>query len=176
MKKFSEQLKSPLFNDSERRIVLSQAVRRSALELVSKIKLPMSQNQAAGKTYRRGRISKPVSAATKALGLKTFTTQGNKERAIVGYKFHRASAPGQVPAVDTGGLIGSIADKPIGDLRSLVFVGKLYGDPLDRGTTRAGKGGSAGPFMVLAPRPFFRTVVDAFRPQFKENVAAALLL
>jgi hypothetical protein len=175
MNNLSEQLTSPIFNNTERRAILSKVVRRSAIDLVGKIKLTIRESEPQGRTYRRGRISKTESKATKALGLKTFTTKSGKTRAITGYYFHRASAPGQPPAVDTGGLIGSIAEKPLAELRSLVSVGKLYGDPLDRGTTRAGKSGKAGPFFVLAPRPFFKVTVDAYRPVFKQAVADALL-
>ena len=149
--------KSPLLDDDLRQR-LSRVVRSSALELESDIKTFIQSSKPAGRLYRRGAITRAASKNTKALGLKHFKNSKGKERAVVAYKFHRASAKGQPPAIDTGGLIGSIASRDLALLRSRVSVGKKYGEPLER----------------KLQRYFFRVRVIKFKPKFKERISAEI--
>lgn len=62
----------------------------------------------SGRTYRKGRIGRRMSRRLEGLGLRTYQTEKGATMAIVGYRFHRASAPGEAPATDTGNLANSI--------------------------------------------------------------------
>lgn len=61
-----------------------------------------------------------------------------------GGKPHRASAPGEPPASDTGTLVNSIQVRHVTDLESWVIVGAEYAYGLEFGRVR------------VAPRPFVR--------------------
>jgi hypothetical protein len=162
MAKLTWKLSSPIFDDPERRAKLSKVVKEAAIELRDDIVLNIQDGnqRAAGITYRRGRITRAASKATKAIGLKHFTTASGKQKAITGYKFHRASAKGQSPAIDTGGLIGGISAQDLSELKSRVFSAKAYGAALDD---------PAG-----LDRPFFHVRVEKFRQRFLEKVREAL--
>lgn len=155
-------LSSPLFDDDSMRVILSTVVRTSADLLEADIKLQLQQNalKVTGRVYRKNRITKASTKGTKAIGLRHFITPKGKERAIVGYNFHRASRRGESPATDTGGLIGSVAAAPVSALRSRVSVGKVYGAILDD--------------PKKLNRPFFKIRVDLFKPIFMQKVKEAL--
>lgn len=74
------------------------------------------------------------------------------------YGSHKASAPGEPPAIDTGFLINSIqtSNLPHG---SKVFVGAEYGEGLEYGTRK------------IMPRPFFEPSVKAGADYLKRNMA-----
>jgi HK97 gp10 family phage protein len=57
-------------------------------------------------------------------------------------KLHRASAPGQAPAIDTGNLVNSIQHEQVGSEDARVFTHVEYAPYLEFGTAR------------MAPRPF----------------------
>lgn len=82
--------------------------------------------------------------------------QADMSRAKSGrmYGAHRASAPGESPAVDTGALKNSIAVEMDTPVRAIVSVGAEYGLYLELGTRR------------MAARPFLRPAVDAVRDAF----------
>lgn len=81
---------------------------------------------------------------------------------IVGYKIHRASAPGEAPATDTGNLVNSGYAKRA--RRALWHVGYTaeYARPLEFGTPR------------ILPRPFLRPAVDRFRQAFVDAMRQVL--
>lgn len=159
--KIIERFNSPLLEPGNR-ARLSAVVITSSLELVNDVKLVLfaGNQQASGKIYRRAPITAKATKKTKALGLKTLITKKGNERAIIAYKFHRASAIGFAPATDHGGLIGSIAAVNLDELRSRVFVGKNYGAILDD--------------PEGLNRPFFRVTVKKFKPKFKANILAVI--
>lgn len=64
---------------------------------------------------------------------------------------HRASAPGDPPAVDLGQLRGSIDMERLGYAKARVGTATVYAPALEGGTTR------------IAPRPFFRPALAAVR-------------
>lgn len=72
-----------------------------------------------------------------------------------GDSFHRASAPGQPPAVDTGNLLGSIqAEFSERELAGEITL-NLYGWLLDQGTER------------VAARPWIMPSLDEVMKEFK---------
>jgi hypothetical protein len=165
-------LNNPLWDRAKRREILDKAVQESGAELESLIKqkqLPATRKEPpSGKTYRKSPITKPATKALLALGLKR--QNGNPKNVVAGSNFHRASAPGQAPAVDSSGLVNSTRAKKTGEMKSTVSVGKKYGPALDKGTTKAGRNRN----IVIKPRPFFASTVEEFRPKFKENIKKAI--
>jgi len=157
-------LNNPLWNQPKRRAILDKAVQQSGSDLEAEIKQTILESQPRGRTYRRSPIVKAATKAYLALGLRR--RKGNAKQVVAGANFHRASAPGQPPAVDSGGLINSTRAKKTGEMRSTVSVGKKYAAALDEGTTTAGRNHN----VVIAPRPFFAVTVKRFAPKFKENI------
>lgn len=84
--------------------------------------------------------------------------QADMSRAKSGrmYGAHRASAPGESPAVDTGALKASIAVEMDTPVRAIVNVGAEYGLYLELGT------------RWMAARPFLRPAVQALRQAFAQ--------
>lgn len=111
---------------------VSEAVEDTAAELQSDIVLSIQQGAKSGRVYKRGNVT------------------------------HRASAPGQTPASDTGALIGSIYNEKVTDLTHSVGSRLAYSVSLEYGTRK------------MAPRPYFRPAVERMRPRFKEQVEALL--
>jgi hypothetical protein len=149
-------LTNPLWSNPQRKRILDKAVQESAAELEKEIKQTILDSVPRGKTYRRGAITRSRSARN-IRGLK-LQTRGNK--AIVGSRFHRASAKGQPPAVDTGGLINSVRARRYGVMKARVSAGKLYAPILDD--------------PKKLNRPFFASVAEKFRPKFKQNIQEAI--
>lgn len=79
-------LTSAIFNPLRFKRQIADAVKRRTLETEREIKRRIRDSKPSGRNYKRG----------------------NK---IIGFKFHRASAPGQPPAIDKGILINSISSK-----------------------------------------------------------------
>lgn len=75
---------------------------------------------------------------------------------------HRASAPGQAPATDTGRLASSITFDKRGELTATVGSFLPYAMYLEYGTSR------------IAARPFFRPAVEAIRQTFDRRLEAAI--
>lgn len=75
----------------------------------------------SGRTYRRSAITRAPGPDLPS-GLRTRTGPTGKRRVITGYNFHRASAPGEAPAVDLGILINSILVQPMIGLRIVIDV------------------------------------------------------
>ena len=74
-----------------------------------------------------------------------------------GAKSHRASAPGEAPAVDMGNLVNSIKSVPVGGVEAATLVGTHLekGIWLEKGTAR------------MAPRPFMRPGADENRDEIE---------
>ena len=71
-----------------------------------------------------------------------------------GKKMHRASAPGEAPAVDTGNLVNSFSTARAGRLRYEIDVNAEYAPHLEFGTSR------------MAARPFLRPALKAVEKTF----------
>lgn len=163
------QLTNPIWNNETRNKRLGILVQASAAELEGEIKQTILSSNPSGRTYRRGRITKAVGKRGKVpvKGLKTFSTAKGNKRVVTGFNFHRASAPGQAPASDSGGLVNSVRAKKISENRAKVTVGKKYGAALDNGTVKAGRSRR----VKIKARPFFRVTVEKFRPRFKVKIS-----
>lgn len=79
-----------------------------------------------------------------------------------GGKPHRASAPGEAPATDTGTLVNSIQARRKARLEWWVTVGAEYGAGLEFGKAR------------VEPRPFMRPAVRKIEPLFREACRQAM--
>jgi hypothetical protein len=151
-------LTNPLWKAASRRRVLDKAVQESGAELEAEIKRTILESKPAGRTYRRGPITRKATAKNLPPGLRT--QKGNSNNVIAGSNFHRASKKGQPPAVDTAGLINSIRAKKTGELKSTVATSKKYAEVLDD--------------PKKLDRPFFKTTAEKFLPKFKENIKKAI--
>lgn len=111
-----------LFPTMEKQILseTKKAVAASALLIQNEAKDSMRKSK-GGKTYRRGALKR------------------SKNGKITASKYHRASAPGEAPAVDTGRLINSINHKLSG-LTATVGIHDItkvkYGKFLEYGTAK----------------------------------------
>ena len=75
---------------------------------------------------------------------------------------HTASAPGEAPASDTGALMGSIYHESTGPLSAIVGARIAYAAYLEFGTRK------------IAPRPAWVPEVEMTRPEFVNDIRAAL--
>lgn len=113
----------------------------------------------SGRAYRKGAVTRRMSAKRAAsMGLTTFTDAKGKNRAIVGYVFHRASAPGEAPATDTGNLAGSIGARMTGKLIGEVGSTAEYAAVLEFGGAH------------MAARPALTPAVKAEWPEFENGM------
>jgi HK97 gp10 family phage protein len=78
------------------------------------------------------------------------------------YGKHRASAPGEPPATDTGTLVNSIESKRDG-LVAVVWTEKKYGKYLEFGTRN------------IAPRPWLTPAVEQNRARFPLELGNAVI-
>lgn len=126
---------SPILRPGELQSALEKIVAKTAYDYEKRVKEKM-QSAKHGRTYARGAITRAASKNTRAMGLRNRITAKGNRRAIVGYKIHRASAPGEAPAVDQSILINSIQVKPEGT-RATIKVGAAYGGILEYKKDRA---------------------------------------
>jgi len=75
---------------------------------------------------------------------------------------HRASAPGEAPATDTGRLASSVNYKKDGAMSATVGSEIVYAAMLEFGTSR------------IAPRPAWVPAVEAMRSKFERRIQDAL--
>ena len=80
------------------------------------------------------------------------------------YGGHQASAPGETPAVDTGGLVNSIATELISssatDAWAQVGTDKDYAEALEFGHVNRTRAGTEDVATFTQPRPFMRPGYD----------------
>ena len=77
-------------------------------------------------------------------------------------RVHTASAPGQAPADDMGGLANSIFFDNIGDMTAIVGSRLIYALYLEHGTRN------------MAARPYFRPAAEEMRAKFENRLEAAV--
>jgi hypothetical protein len=140
-------LSSPIFQPGTLQSSLERIVAQTAFDYERKVKEQMRAPK-SGRTYRRGAITRAASSNLPK-GLRTRTTEKGNVRAIVGYRLHRASAPGEAPAVDEGTLINSIVAKPDG-LRATITVSAPQAEILE----------------YKKDRPVFEPTLEEMRPGF----------
>lgn len=145
-------LRKSIWRDEARRRVLNNTLNRVADKLEHRIKATIDNSSPAGRLYRRLAIK-----GAPIRGMKLQRVKGAYHRAVVGYKIHRASAPGQPPAKDTGELYRSISVKRINNISVRARVGVIYARRLDS--------------LTEMNRPFFDSVVRTYyREEFKNDV------
>lgn len=171
-------LNHPFWKTPERRAILDRIVQRSAAELELEIKDGILKSTPRGRLYQRGAITRAYSKK----GAKLFETKINsvgKDVLIVGSRIHRASAPGQPPAKDSGGLLNSIRARKVRSMVSKVATNKIYAPVLDFGYQFPHKSKNSrivGPVRnrEIKPRPFFTSVAKKFQDKFKQNIQEAI--
>lgn len=109
----------------------------------------------------KGSLSGPRSGRTYRMGAITSRRKANKG-AVIGYKFHRASAPGEAPATDTGNLAGSIYARMTGKLVGETGSTAEYAAALELGGAH------------MEPRPALLPAVKAEWPAFEASMKALL--
>ena len=114
------------------RRAVGEAVRATGLEVRGDIQRAILRGPKTGRTYLRGSVS------------------------------HRASAPGQPPASDTGTLASSIVYAVTGQLSAKVETRLPYGAMLEFGTQR------------IEPRPSWTPAVERAGPRLQDRVERAL--
>jgi hypothetical protein len=155
------QLESPLLTQPQAlRSALAKIVRETAFEVEADIKERM-RSPKSGRTYRRGVLTRKATKGTRSLGLRERTTKSGARLAIVGSRIHRASAPGEAPAVDTGQLINSISTQ-VDDLHASVSTPLQKAIWLEEGTRK------------IAPRPSFEPAATDAREKFEARCDAAV--
>lgn len=148
----SVHLSAPILQPGVLRAALVEVVKETTFDIEREVKRRM-QEPKSGRTYARGAITKRASKVTRGLGLRERTTAKGNKRAIAGYNFHRASAPGEAPAVDTSVLINSVRGKPDG-LRGEVSSGAAQAAQLE----------------YQMNRPAFEPALDTAIPSFIARV------
>lgn len=96
--------------------------------------------------------------------VKTSMAEGGKSGELYsrGGRSHRASAPGEAPAVDYGNLYNSIQIEEVTPERAIVSASAEYAEHLEFGTSR------------MAARPFMRPAVDEHEREIVDAIEAAV--
>lgn len=118
--------------------VANQAVRGTIYRIETRVKLSLGGPR-SGRTYRKGAIR---------------SRRKLDRGAVIGYRFHRASAPGEAPATDQGHLAETIRSRMITRTEGEVTANASYAPALELGSAH------------IAPRPFFVPAVKAEWPAF----------
>lgn len=111
---------------------VGNAVQATALEVRGDIQRQIQRGPKTGRTYLRGSVS------------------------------HRASAPGEAPATDTGTLVGSILYQSTSASSAKVLSRLPYATFLEFGTQR------------IAPRPSWTPAIERGGPRLQSRVVTAL--
>lgn len=162
MLRVTRTLESGLFKQAAFLAQLRTIVTRNALRVEAEAKRSIQQGTKSGRLYRRRAITKVVGARKarefSAMGLR----QVGVKKFVVGFKFHRASAPGQAPATDTGNLVNTILARPAqmtgGKVVATVTVNADYGRVLEEKLNR--------PYLAPATRKI--------APRFDADIGALL--
>lgn len=156
--------------------VVAKAVAVGAVQVTTEIKRSIQSGPKTGKTYRRGSIGGRV------VGFRVKFIEGRAikgssiKRGIKGFSFHRASAPGEPPATDTGNLVRSISHKFERDrLKATIGVHDLtnvkYARALEFGFQEKDSRGRQG---NLLPRPYIFPAFERMKPKVKERIRKAM--
>jgi len=175
--KVTVKLESRLFQQGAIRSDLQQAVTRAAFGVEKAAKIRVQQGPKTGRTYRRRAIVKIVGAKQAReltrLGFKPARADA-PHKMVVGFRFHRASAPGESPASDSSNLANSIRAKPakIGadGVSGEVTVGAGYGQGLEEGADGTGKNRTGR----IAARPYLAPALKDEEAAFVADVDQVL--
>jgi HK97 gp10 family phage protein len=116
---------------------VANAVKATALEVISDVKKRIQRGPKTGRTYTRGNIT------------------------------HTASAPGQAPATDTGVLASSVYFTQSSKLSAVVGSRLAYASYLEFGTTRIKPRPSWTPAVEAAAPKLQKRIEDAIRKAAK---------
>lgn len=153
-------------------------VAETALAAEAGIKTSMAEPK-TGRTYRIGDATRRLRQGERAgvtvtqrfgrtemrtaEGLRVVpNAAGTGSNVVIGARIHRASAPGESPAIDTGALVNSIQSRQLAPMRWAVAAGTEYAAYLEYGTSR------------MAPRPYMRPALEAARQPFIEATREAV--
>jgi hypothetical protein len=167
------ELNSPIFqpgavNEALARVV-GEAARDIALDVKEQMRAPKH-----GRMYGRGVITRRAGKVTRAArGSHTMFNRTGPRVAIAGQSLHRASAPGEAPAINQGHLVNSIfvthqegalnasVDSPLVQAAALEN-GVFYSRLRDRAVIR------------IEPRPAFGPALERAQPKFVQQVEATV--
>ena len=175
--KVTLKLESRLFQAEAFRRDLQQVVTRAAFGVEANAKVRIQQGAKTGRTYRRRAIVKVVGAKQAReltrLGFKPARADA-PHKMIVGYRIHRASAPGESPASDSTNLANSIQAKPatvtaIG-VAGEVRVVAAYGEALETGASGTGRKRTGR----IAARPYLAPALSQEESKFVADVDQAV--
>jgi hypothetical protein len=99
---------------AQMRGAVSSAIFEIGLEIEAEAKKRIQTGPKSGRVYRRSAIKRKYAVRgqravmLRAIGGRGKSLQGGKAAFVVGYRVHRASASGEAPATDLGGLVNSI--------------------------------------------------------------------
>ena len=151
---------SPCLTDPNAvRSALAPVVKENAESVIRTMRELMNEPK-HGRTYRRGALVRRASQTTRGLGLREKRTGSGNRLAIVGSRFHRASAPGEAPAADTGKAAASLVATVDGLTAHIEGAAELA--RLDAGTRK------------IAPRPLVAPALERVRPKFERDCEEAL--
>lgn len=119
---------------------------KTAFRIEAEAKTLIQHSSPSGRTYRRGAINK--AASRRLLGEGYRLSRKSPGKVVTGYKIHRASAPGQSPATDTGHLANAIGVSQMGRGHAEVNFNAEYAGLLEMGTGR------------MAARPYVERAID----------------
>jgi hypothetical protein len=142
------QFDSPILQPGVAEAALAKVVAKTAFDYERQVKEEMRAPK-SGRTYRRSAITRGAKDT------------GARARQIVGYRLHRASAPGEAPAVDRGLLINSIQTQVDG-LRARTIATAPEAALMEFGTSR------------VAARPVFGPTLERMSPGFIANLNEAI--
>jgi len=136
---------------------IGTVVRQTLAKIETRAKASMTGPK-HGRTYRKGRIGRRMTKSLMGAGLRTYTTAKGNTMAIVGYKMHRASAPGEAPAVDTGALMNATRSRMVGPMKGIVYNNQAYAARLELDMNR--------PFLAPAAQAEAEDFVTAVKEEF----------
>jgi hypothetical protein len=171
--KVTVRLESRLFQREAFRGDLQQVVTKAAFALEAEAKLRIQQGPKTGRAYARRAITRVVGVKRakelSGLGFKR-ARGGNSAKFVVGFRIHRASAPGESPASDSTHLANSIrAKQATSDARGVhaeMIVGANYGQALEEGASGTGKSRTGR----IEARPYVAPALEKITPDFLSDV------
>ena len=121
-----------------------------------------------GRLYRRGAVTRAYKVGGKraqayqAAGARSRVV-GGKLRVTTGYQFHRASAPGEAPAIDLGKLRASGEADMVGESAAMVSYSAVY-------AARQEMGGSDSRGVNIEARPYLKPEAEDAQPRFETRM------
>ena len=144
---------------------VANAVKATALEVISDVKKRIQRGPKSGTTYwrvpgedglMRVYAGSPYAGVTKLVAV--FKADGKQNLSIT----HKSSAAGEAPATDTGVLASSVYFTQSSKLSATVGSRLAYAYWLENGTTK------------IKPRPSWTPAVEAAAPKLQKRIETAI--